>query len=42
MKAFRLGLSFAVCHFMLSAHAPTTPGKLTFSLQVHPGRMTLA
>lgn len=41
MKALSLRFPFALCLFISSAHAQTTPGKLTFALPVHPGRMTL-
>src|SRR5580704_7815379 len=41
MKALSLRFAFALCLLFSSAHAQTTPGKLTFALPVHPGRMTL-
>jgi tetratricopeptide (TPR) repeat protein len=41
MKALSLRFPFALCLLISSAHAQTTPGKLTFALPVHPGRMTL-
>jgi tetratricopeptide (TPR) repeat protein len=41
MNARKLCVSVALCLLISSTHAQTTPGKLTFALPVHPGRMTL-
>jgi tetratricopeptide (TPR) repeat protein len=41
MNARKLCVSVALCLLISSAYAQTTPGKLTFALPVHPGRMTL-
>lgn len=41
MKAPSLCFSFFLCLLVSSARAQTTPGKLTFALPVHPGRLTL-
>lgn len=41
MNAFGLRISFAFCFLISSAHAQTTPGKPSFALPVHQGRMTL-
>jgi hypothetical protein len=36
-----LRVPFVLCLFISFAHAQTAPGKLTFALPEHPGRMTL-
>ena len=41
MNGLSLRISLAFCLFISFAHAQTTPGKLTFALPVHPGRITL-
>ena len=41
MNTRKLCASVVLCLLISSAHAQTTPGKLTFVLPVHPGRMTL-
>jgi len=41
MKAHGLRFPFVLCLLISSAHAQTTPGKLTFALPEHPGRVTL-
>jgi tetratricopeptide (TPR) repeat protein len=41
MKAHSLRFPLVLCLLISSAHAQTTPGKLTFALPEHPGRVTL-
>jgi len=41
MTAHGLRIALVFCLAVSSAHAQTTPGKISFSLLTHPGRMTL-